>query len=117
MLSKKGIQETVISSFFGILAVCVAGYLAYSGNFPLDRAVGFLGGLVGGYLSVLAVRLRALNPSRLRLLRVVEIVLSPLGFIVLLPFSYTMAGGYFLGSAASFCFGWALLSLTLKASE
>lgn len=117
MFNKNALQEVAIPSFFGILSLAVAGYLAYSGNLAADRVIGFLAGLLGGFLSVLAGRLRSLNPSKLRLLRAAEIILSPLAFILFLPFSASMGGGYFLGSAASFCFAWALLSLPTKTDD
>jgi hypothetical protein len=111
MFNRNALQEVAIPSLLGIVALAVAGYLAYSGNLAAERVIGFLAGLLGGFLSVLAGRFRALNPSKPWLLRAAEIVLSPLAFILFLPFSMRMGGGYFLGAAATFCFAWALLSV------
>ncbi len=112
MSSRNSLQDIAVASIFGILAVLVAGYLSYTGNFSGERVIGFLSGLIGGFLSVLAGRIRFINPSKIGSpLRVVEIALSPLAFILLLPFSQSLGGGYFLGSASTFCFAWALLGL------
>jgi RHS repeat-associated protein len=117
MFNRNTSQEVAIPTLGGILAVAVAAYLAYSGNIPFERVIGFLAGLLGGFFSVLLGRFRVLTPSKLWLLRTPEILLSPIGVILFLPFSLRMAGGYFLGSSASFCFAWAVLALRTRESQ
>jgi predicted Na+-dependent transporter len=88
----------------------MVGYWFAVDRVSKERSTGLLIGLCAGVTSVIADHMRKQTKGN-SALRIVSIILSPIGFFALLPFSVDLAGGYFLGSSANFAFARALASL------
>lgn len=88
----------------------LVGYWFAMDHMTKAKIGGFLIGLCTGFISVIAGQMWKQDKGNM-LLRILFIILSPIGIFVLLPFSAGLAGGYFLGSSASFGFSWALASM------
>lgn len=94
----------------GCLALGMVGYWFAIDRVSQERSGGLLIGLCAGFTSVIADHVWKQTEGK-SLLRVVSIILSPIGFFAFLPFSVDLAGGYFWGSSANFAFARALASL------
>lgn len=68
-------------------------------------------GLLCGFVSFAVGAVRRMRGSRQTVFRAVELLFSPLGFVVLLPFDVAVAGGFFLGGLVSYCMAWAVGSI------
>jgi hypothetical protein len=105
MSSNSLLGRVVAPVIFAILAM---GLFAYQILAPEPdalknvRVVGLLLGLLGGFVSIVTGELRIRKAQRW--LRVIELVVSPLGALILVPVSPPLAGGYLLGSVATFGF-------------
>lgn len=110
MFNKRKLAQVFGGLVVGCLALGMVGYWFAIDRVPKERGAGLLIGLCAGFISVIAdhVRKRTNGDSTLR---VISIILSPLGLFALLPFSVDLAGGYFLGSSANFAFARALACL------
>jgi len=110
--SRRSLEQTLFPTALASGALIVAGYLLLSGQFPPWKGIGFLAGLLCGFVSFAVGVVRRKRGSRQPALRAVELLFSPLGFVVLLPFDVALAGGFFLGGVASFCMAWAVGSIS-----
>lgn len=110
MFSRKKLDTVVGGIAIGCLALALVGYWFAMDQMSKTKIAGFLVGLCSGFISMIAGQLWKRTRSNLAL-RILFIVFSPIGIFVLLPLSAGLAGGYFLGSSASFAFSWALASM------
>jgi hypothetical protein len=107
----RNLEQTLFPVMLAAGALLVAGYLVAYEQLSVLKGVGFLTGLFFGFLSfaVGAMRRRMVAPKSW--LRAVELLFSPLAFLLLLPFAVSFAGGFFLGGVVSFCITWAATSI------
>jgi len=106
--SNRNLEQILFPAAVAVGALIVAGYLLLTAQLPPSKGVGFLAGLLGGFLSFAVGVTRRRRSSRHTLLRVVEVLFSPLAFVVILPFDVALAGGFFLGGVVSYCMAWAI---------
>lgn len=99
-------DKAITSYVFALLAVVFAGYDLIE---ITPKSLGFLFGLGGGIISV-ALDVANRLPGRLSV-RLLSMVLSPLGVFVLFPFSLQFGVGYFIGSGITSCMGIAIQNL------
>jgi len=105
----KGVLDKVLGGVLaGTLMLAVAGHLYLVDSMNFTKFLGFLLGLLGGFLSVFVGLLRTRVHNKQRLLTIAFLSLSPLGFLALLPFSPAMGGGYLVGASITFSFSWAI---------
>lgn len=95
--------ETVTAIGLAVAAAIAGWYLGYSGGLGLVRLTGLFLGLLGGGLSVLLDPLGRRPHLRRRAARGLSVALSPLGYLLFLPWSPQLGGGYFVGASITFC--------------
>lgn len=110
MFNRKKLGQVFGGLVVGCLALGMVGYWFAIDRVSQERSAGLLIGLCAGFTSVIADHVRKGTKGN-STLRIVSIILSPIGLFALLPFSVDLAGGYFLGSSANFAFARALASL------
>lgn len=101
-------------AIFAVLALGIFLYLAI--NAEVDKAtafriIGLVLGMITGFLSVSMGVFRQRAEAYAGVLRVLELVFSPLGGVGVIVISGTLGTGYLLGSVASFALGHSLKGL------
>ena len=99
-------------SLSGTVMLVVLGMLWHQERISPTGATGVFVGLFGGFLLVLCETQSRRRPRWSVLLHGTAIVLSPLGCLLLLPFSGHFAGGYILGLSVMAALGWAIWEST-----
>ena len=110
MFNRRRLRQVLAGTIVGFLALGMVGYWFATDQVSIERSAGLLIGLSAGFTSVIVDHMRKQAKGN-SALRIVSIILSPIGFFAFLPFSVDVAGGYFLGSSANFAFARALTSL------
>ncbi len=109
MSSRSANREAVALFVLAVVAAGIAWHVAYSGAMTLPKLSGFLAGLLGGSLAVVVQMLGRRPGGTNRLFRSLFLLLSPLGCLIVFPFSAPGGTGYFLGASVTSCSAWALL--------
>ena len=92
MFSKKQTDKYGLV-ILGLTAIIISYYALVPGPHLYIKKIGFLLGLVCGFIGVIADR---------RIPKILMLILSPIGAIIFLFFSSPMAGGYFIGAAITY---------------
>jgi hypothetical protein len=105
------LQKILGYGVLGVTAVIYAGFAMLSGEPTKVVTIGLFSGIAGGFVSALIEAIWKSDRTQFRAVRVLGLVLSPLGLFVLLPFSIQLAQSYFVGAAITFCLGSAIQAL------
>jgi hypothetical protein len=108
MFSNPSTEKALTFLLLGLIGVGFAGYQAVRGVADEARVVGFFIGLSAGGLSIFAEEIRAAIRGKPLSLRLVSLLLSPLGAGPVLLLSIGAAQTFFLGSSITFCIGTAI---------
>jgi hypothetical protein len=111
-------KEQVIGGMIAaVISIGLGVYWFTTGHMNEIKMMGVLIGLCTGVCSAVAGQMWEHRKAS-RMLRVLFfIALSPIGMFFILPFSPGLAGGYFLGSSASFSASWAIAHLITRNEE
>lgn len=117
MFNSRPMEKGLTFLVLGLISVAFAEYQASAE--PIQDSVrwGFFVGLGAGSLAVLAEQMREGLPGRPLALRLISLLLSPIGFFPVLLVSAAAARGFFVGSAITFCLGVAVQSLVRRRAE
>jgi len=114
MLSSRPLEKGLTFLVLGLVSVAFAGYQASLETIQDAMRWGFFVGLGAGSLSILAEQMREGLPGRPLTLRLISLLLSPIGFFAFLPLSPSGARAFLVGSAITFCLGIAVQSLVRR---
>ncbi len=104
----KRVIEVLTASAIGLAMLIVLGMTWDEGRMTPVRTNGVFTGLFGGFLLVMCEKHARRFHAWYRLLHGLAILLSPVGCLLLLPFSTAFASGYILGVMVMTPFGWAI---------
>jgi hypothetical protein len=108
---KDKMGKIIAFSVLAILAVVYVGYELFAACGVTPKFLGIILGLGGGFASIMLDEANRVFNWRVLAVRLFSICLSPLGVILILPFSAQLGGGYFIGAAVVSCAGIAIQSL------
>jgi hypothetical protein len=112
MSSKHLANEVVAPGVVGLAVLALSVMLALDVQLNGLKLLGFLAGLLGGYISASSLQIALSGFRHRRLFRVSALVTSPFGGLLIAPVSPEMAVGYFGGAAITFSFCWSSANLS-----
>lgn len=113
MLNRKRKEQIIGGIIVAVIAIGLAAFWFTTGHMSDVKGLGFLVGLCTGICSAVAGQMWKQRKENW-ILRLLFIVLGPIGMFFIMPFSPRLAVGYFLGSSASFGASWALAHLMAR---
>lgn len=118
---KARIDKIITFSVFAVVFLVYVSYEIVVACGVTPKLLGIFLGLGGGFASIMLDEANRVFEWRRLAVRVLSIVLSPLGVLLLVPIAALLAGrgafpaqfgvGYFIGAAVTYCAGSAVQSL------